>query len=82
LGTQSEVTGTPADLGLVVRPRLGGGNTGYHVPEGMMVAYGAGVSPDPSRKTVDVLDVTPSLLANVLGVEPAPTMQGIPSLFA
>ena len=47
----------------------------------MLLAYGSGVTPDPSCKEVDVLDVAPSLLANVLGVEPGPTMLGIPSLF-
>jgi hypothetical protein len=82
LGADSEVIGTPAELGLVARQRLGGGNTAYHIPEGMLLAYGAGISPDPSRKKVDVLDVSPSLLANVLNVQPAPTMRGIPSLFA
>ena len=73
-GAENDVAGTPADLGLAVRPRLGGANTAYHIPEGMMLAYGAGVLPDPSRKEVDLLDVAPSLLANVLGVEPAPSM--------
>jgi hypothetical protein len=82
LGADSEVIGTPAELGLVARQRLGGGNTAYHIPEGIMLACGAGISPDPSRKKVDVLDVSPSLLVNVLNVQPAPTMQGIPTLFA
>ena len=81
-GAENDVAGTPADLGLAVRPRLGGANTAYHIPEGMMLAYGAGVLPDPSRKEVDLLDVAPSLLANVLGIEPAPSMRGVPSLFA
>jgi hypothetical protein len=81
LGADSEVIGRPAELGLAVRQRLGGGNTAYHIPEGIMLAYGAGISPDPSRKKVDVLDVSPSLLVNVLNVQPAPTMRGIPSLF-
>ena len=82
LGADSEVIGTPAELGLVARQRLGGGNTAYHIPEGIMLAYGAGISPDPSRKKVDVLDVSPSLLVNVLNVQPPPTMRGIPTLFA
>jgi hypothetical protein len=80
-GADSDVTGMPADLGLAFRHRVGDANTGYHIPEGILLAYGSGVSADPSRKEVDVLDVAPSLLANVLGVEPAPSMQGIPSLF-
>lgn len=82
LGADSELLATPAELGLAVRQRLGGGNTAYHNAEGILLAYGAGIAPDPSRKVVDVLDVSPSLLANVLNVEPAPTMRGIPSLFA
>jgi hypothetical protein len=80
-GAESDATTTPADLGFTFRSRVGGDNTAYHVPEGMMLAYGAGVTRDPSRKEVDVLDVAPSLLANALGVEPAPSMRGIPSLF-
>jgi hypothetical protein len=81
LGACSEATGTPADLGLAVRQRLGGGNTAYHIPEGILLACGAGISPDPSRRKVDVLDVAPSILANILNVLPARTMQGNPSLF-
>ncbi len=73
---------TPAELGLAYRDRIGGENTGYHIPEGILLAYGAGVAADASRKEVDVLDITPSLLTNVLGVEPAPSMRGIPTLFA
>jgi hypothetical protein len=82
LGTDSELVATPAELGLAARQIPGGGNTAYHTAEGILLAYGAGISPNPSRKKVDVLDVGPSLLANVLNVEPAPTMRGIPSLFA
>jgi len=73
---------TPTDLGFTYRPRVGGDNTAYHIPEGMLLACGAGVPRDPSRREVDVLDVAPSLLANVLGVEPAASMQGVPTLFA
>jgi hypothetical protein len=80
-GAESDVTATAADLGFIIRSRVGGDNTAYHIPEGIMLAYGAGVTRDPSRKEVDVLDVAPSLLANVLGVEPAASMQGLPSLF-
>jgi hypothetical protein len=80
-GAESDVTSTPADLGFTYRSRVGGDNTAYHIPEGMMLAYGAGVTRDPSRKEVDLLDVAPSILANALGVEPAASMRGIPSLF-
>src|ERR1700753_4511859 len=66
LGADSELVATPAELGLAARQILGGGNTAYHRAEGVLLAYGAGISPDPSRKNVDVLDVSPSLLAHVL----------------
>lgn len=72
----------PEELGFVIRTRTGGDNTGYHIPEGMMLAYGAGIPTDTSRREVDVLDVAPSLLTNVLGVEQGSMMQGTPSLFA
>lgn len=81
-GAQSDAVAAPAQLGLVLRCRVGGDNTAYHIPQGMLLAYGAGVPCDPSRREVDVLDVAPSLLANVLGVEPAPSMRGAATLFA
>jgi hypothetical protein len=77
-----QATATPEKLGFTIRTRTGGDNTGYHIPQGMMLAYGAGIVTDTSRREVDVLDVAPSLLTNVLGVEPGPMMQGVPSLFA
>ncbi|WP_285032618.1 hypothetical protein [Mycolicibacterium sp. lyk4-40-TYG-92] len=80
-GSDAAATGKPADLGLHIRVRPGGTNTGFHIPEGTLLAAGAGVRRDPSRTAVDVLDVAPSLLANVLGVDPAPSMQGKPTLF-
>jgi hypothetical protein len=69
-------------LGITVKPRLGGANTAYHIPQGMALAWGAGIRPDHSRREVDILDVTPSLLADVLDVPPHPGMQGRPGLFA
>ncbi|MGW0161732.1 hypothetical protein ACWDUN_20725 [Mycobacterium sp. NPDC003323] len=81
LGAAADVSAPATDLGLSVHSRIGGFNTGYHIPEGILLAAGAGITADPSRKEVDVLDVAPSLLANVLGVEPAPSMKGIPTLF-
>jgi hypothetical protein len=82
VGATAPVTGKPAEVGLGFRARVGGDNTGYHVPEGMLLAVGGGLTPDASRREVDVLDVAPSLLVNVLGVEAGPTMEGSPSLFA
>ena len=71
----------PAALGIAVRSRTGGGNTAYHIPEGILLAYGEGIEPDGTRTAVDILDVAPSLLANVMGLEPAVTMQGSDRLF-
>jgi hypothetical protein len=82
VGASESVTGTPAEVGLSFRPRVGGDNTAYHVPEGILLAVGGGLTPDTSRREVDVLDVAPSLLVNVLGVEPGSLMEGSPSLFA
>jgi hypothetical protein len=67
---------TLADLGLESRPRLGGGNTAYHIPEGIMLYYRSGCEAQPDRGKVDVLDVTPSILENILGVPAAPSMKG------
>ena len=72
----------PGDLGIAVRSRTGGGNTAYHIPEGILLSYGAGIAPDRGRSQVDILDVAPSLLANVLGVQPPASMRGAASLFA
>ena len=80
-GADAGVTVPASELGLSVHSRIGGVNTGYHIPEGILLAAGAGVTADPSRKEVDILDVAPSLLANALGVDPAPSMKGIPTLF-
>jgi hypothetical protein len=68
-------------LGIGVRRRLGGGNTAYHIPEGMLLAHGRDLGLDASRSTVSILDVAPSLLVDILGIEPAPSMQGAPGLF-
>lgn len=81
-GSAGPVTATAADLGFTTRTRTGGDNSGCHVPEGMLLAYGDGLPTDRSRREVDVLDVAPSLLANVLGVPPGPMMRGSATLFA
>lgn len=74
-------TRMPSDLGIAVRNRTGGGNTAYHVPAGMLLAYGAGIAADSRRVGVNILDIAPSLLSNVLGVEPGLEMNGAPILF-
>jgi len=74
-------TTTPAALGIALRARTGGGNTAYHIPEGILLAYGAGIDPGGARAAIDILDVAPSILANLLDVAPALTMRGSDSLF-
>ncbi len=69
------------ELGLAVRRRLGGANTAYHVPEGMLLVVGDGVPRDVSRRKVDILDVAPTLLADILDVVVPAGMQGRPHLF-
>jgi hypothetical protein len=72
-----------SDVGLVLRSRLGGGNTAYHIPQGMMLTYQAGDRPLRDRQEIDILDVAPSLLKNVLDVEVPAGMRGkvVPGLF-
>lgn len=69
------------DLGIAIRRRLGGGNTAYHIREGLMMAYGDGVPPDGSRREVSVLDAAPSIL-RLLDLEPAPSMRGADTMFS
>jgi hypothetical protein len=78
-GRGSEV---PIDeLGVIVRARPGGGNTAFHVPDGILLAYGQGVKPDAARREVSILDVAPSLL-ELMGLTPDPSMRGHAGLFA
>jgi hypothetical protein len=74
------VSASLQDLGLAVRPRLGGGNTAHHIREGILIAYGDCVAYDPSRARFDVLDAAPSILT-FLGIKPPQSMQGKPGLF-
>ena len=41
-GNTTDSTGTLAELGLIFRPRIGGDNTAYYIPEGILLAYGSG----------------------------------------
>lgn len=63
-------TGPVADLGLITAKRLGGGNTAYHVPEGIYLTYGPGIAPDPSRRVFDVRQAAPTILGH-LGIAAA-----------
>lgn len=65
-------------IGLDVRARLGGGNTAYHVPDGILIDYVPGIAGPggDERRLVSALDVAPSLLANVFYVKPPGSMKG------
>jgi len=68
-------------LGLAIERRLGGSNTAYHVPEGILICLRDGLEPNGSRQVVSILDVAPSIL-DWLGVEPSASMLGQPSIWA
>jgi hypothetical protein len=68
-------TGRIADIGVVVKTRVGGGNTAYHIPEGILVSYGQDVQVNHWRDRIDILDVAPSLL-EILGITAASSIQG------
>ena len=70
-----------AEIGISCRRRPGGGNTAQHIPEGILLVGGEGVSTDARRDKVSILDVAPSLL-DLLGVQPSDDMRGSASLFA
>jgi hypothetical protein len=55
------------DLGVTVEERLGGGNTAYHVPEGIWIALGGGGERDASRAEVSVLEAKSRIL-DLLGI--------------
>lgn len=59
------ISGHLEDLGMSVEERLGGGNTAYHVPEGIFITYGAGVKPDASRENFDVRDAAGVVLGHL-----------------
>lgn len=56
------------DIGVVLAPRLGGGNTAFHTPEGILFTYGDGIDPNPSRKQMSVLEAAPRILG-LLGLD-------------
>lgn len=80
VGDEHAVEAGIGDLGIAVRRRLGGGNTAYHVADGILLAYGRGLRPDGSRPQVSVLDAAPSIL-RLLGLEPASSMRGAATMF-
>lgn len=67
-GSAELVTGHLDDLGIAVSERLGGGNTAYHIPEGILITFGEGIEGDSSRTEVNILDAAPMIL-ELLGLE-------------
>ena len=62
VGEDRERDGHIHEIGVSIRRRMGGGNTAYHVPEGIFIAHGTGIKADKSRREVSVLDAAPSIL--------------------
>jgi len=70
-------TGKIDEFGISIKTRPGGGNTAYHIPEGIFIIYGAGTTPDPSRQEVSVLDAAPTILS-FLDLPQPKSMKGKP----
>jgi hypothetical protein len=81
MGSSAPVLVPMSSIGVKVRDRLGGSNTANHVPEGIVITYGQGLTPHHDREKVDLLDVAPSILANLLDVTPPASMRGKALLF-
>ena len=80
VGATEPISVTAEDAGLVVRRRLGGGNTAEHIPEGIFIAVGPRAKESSTREEVSILDAAPSVL-DLIGVAAAATMRGEPTLF-
>lgn len=59
------VKGTLEDLGMDTAKRLGGGNTAYHVPDGIYITYGSSIGKDQSRETFDVRDASAKIMTHL-----------------
>jgi hypothetical protein len=59
------IQATLEDLGWDTAKRLGGGNTAYHVPDGIYITYGADIAPDGSRETFDVRDASARIMTHL-----------------
>lgn len=51
-----------SSIGIAVQERLGGGNTAYHIPEGIWICHGPGVTPTRSRDSFDVREAKGRIL--------------------
>lgn len=61
----SLVSAQVEDLGISTAERMGGGNTAYHIPDGIYITYGQGVEPDPSRAVFDVREAGADVLSHL-----------------
>ena len=58
-------TGKIEDLGIGTAKRLGGGNTAYHMPQGIYITHGPGVTADDSRREFDVRSAAEVVLGHM-----------------
>jgi hypothetical protein len=61
----AKTAGTIEALGISTAKRLGGGNTAYHIPDGIFITYGNGVEPDSSRSQFDVREASTEVLGHL-----------------
>ncbi len=55
-------TGAIEDLGISTAKRLGGGNTAYHIPDGIFITYGRDIEPEDSRAVFDIRTASSEVL--------------------
>jgi len=57
--------GTIEELGIATAKRLGGGNTAYHIPDGVYITYGLGIRADSSREAFDLREASSEVLGHL-----------------
>lgn len=57
-----------AELGFSIEERLGGGNTAYHIPQGIWIAHGEGIPAGGNRTEFSALEAKQRILS-LLGVD-------------
>lgn len=72
--------GTIEDLGISTAERLGGGNTAYHIPDGIFITYGRDVEPEASRAMLDLRGASSEVLGHLGLAETWAAARAVPSV--